>query len=613
MSPVSNNKTFTTVLHVTLGGAPLPDALAKYLTGGWVDASLNVPSAFELTFSDPNGKLTEKYASLKVGAPAVLAPFADGKRGEPLLTGEVTAIEVEGTPGQGRSLVLRGYDLGHRMLRNRRVEGYPNMTASDIVRKLAALNRVPIGKVEATQPVYELATQPNTTDWDFLSRLARENDKRLALDGKGKLTFAELPAASGGSTELKFGDNTLHCRVAMTAAGQVQKVDVRGWDPKTKRPLSAPTPSITSKEIVAGTTPAELTKTFGKAELTATRTPFTTQSQVTQAAKALADDVTGSFAEVEVAVNGNPKLMPGEAVKVTSAGKPFDGSYTATSVRHVFVSGRQYQTHLVVSGRQFRSLYGTASGGGEPAPAMPGVAVALVTNIKDPLKQNRVKLRFPWLSATYESDWCRVAQLGGKGGGGLMMPDVNDEVLCAFDRGSLEHPYVLAGLYNGVDKHTPATDGVTPVDPMSGKVQWRALTSRAGHTIELREKGAKTGATTGIRLRTGKGKLSIEMNEARTTLTIDSSGTVTIKGGRGVVVESGMDLSLIAKGLITMRAGMGVNVTTPTGRINVVAGLGIDVKGAKFKVTAAQSVINSPSFITSMIPIPNPAIANLPI
>ncbi|MFE5511497.1 MULTISPECIES: VgrG-related protein [unclassified Streptomyces] len=602
-----SEKTFTTVLHVQLDGTPLPDPLAVRLTEGWVDASVNVPSAFQLTFADKDGTLTEKFAFLKVGAMAVLSPFTDGRLGEPMLTGEVTAVEVDAAPGHGRYLILRGYDPGHRLLRNRRVEGYPNMTASDIARKLAGLNRIPIGRVDATPTVYELATQPNITDWDFLSRLARENDVRLSLDPAGRLVFAALPPASAAPSDttpaatspyvLDFGANTLHSRVSVTAAGQVGRVDVRGWDPRTKQALTSPTPAVASRDIVSDITPAQLSAPFGAAELTSTGTPFTTQAEVTQAASALADDVTGSFAEVEVAVTGNPALKPGQPVAVKGAGFPFEGRYTATGVRHVFASGRQFTTWLTVSGRQFRSLYGTASGGGEPAPPMPGVAVALVTNTKDPLSLGRVRLRFPWLSATYESGWCRVAQLGGRGGGGLVLPEVDDEVLCAFDRGSLEHPYVLAGLYNGVDRHTPATDRVPAVDPTSGRVQWRALTSRTGHTVELREEGGRTRASHGIRLRTAKGGLSVELNEARTTLTIDSDGTVTITGARGVTVESGTDLKLSA-----------------VGRIELSAGRGVDIKaGAKFKVSAlTQAVVNAPSFITSTVPMPNPVVANLP-
>ncbi|MFE6461148.1 VgrG-related protein [Streptomyces cinereoruber] len=602
-----SEKTFTTVLHVQLDGTPLPDPLAVRLTEGWVDASVNVPSAFQLTFSDKDGTLTEKFPFLKVGAMAVLSPFTDGRLGEPMLTGEVTAVEVDAAPGHGRYLILRGYDPGHRLLRNRRVEGYPNMTASDIVRKLAGLNRVPIGRIDATPTVYELATQPNITDWDFLSRLARENDVRLSLDPAGRLVFAALPPASAAPSDttpaatspyvLDFGSNTLHSRVSVTAAGQVGRVDVRGWDPRTKQALTSPTPAVASRDIVSDITPAQLAAPFGAAELAATGTPFTTQAEVTQAAAALADDVTGSFAEVEVAVTGNPALKPGQPVAVKGAGFPFEGRYTATGVRHVFASGRQFTTWLTVSGRQFRSLYGTVSGGGEPAPPMPGVAVALVTNTKDPLSLGRVRLRFPWLSATYESGWCRVAQLGGRGGGGLVLPEVDDEVLCAFDRGSLEHPYVLAGLYNGIDRHTPATDRVPPVDPTSGRVQWRALTSRTGHTVELREEGGRTRASHGIRLRTSKGGLSVELNEARTTLTIDSDGTVTITGARGVTVESGTDLKLSAVGRIELSAGMGVDIKA----------------GAKFKVSAlTQAVVNAPSFITSTVPMPNPVVANLP-
>ncbi|MBP2586864.1 phage protein D [Streptomyces sp. PvR006] len=602
-----SEKTFTTVLHVQLDGTPLPDPLAVRLTEGWVDASVNVPSAFQLTFSDKDGTLTTKFPFLKVGAMAVLSPFTDGRLGEPMLTGEVTAVEVDAAPGHGRYLIVRGYDPGHRLLRSRRVEGYPHMTASDIVRKLAGLNRIPLGKVDATPTVYELATQPNITDWDFLSRLARENDVRLSLDPAGRLVFAALPPASSAPADttpaaaspyvLDFGSNTLQSRVSVTAAGQVGKVDVRGWDPRTKQALSSPTPTVASKEIVSDITPAQLSAPFGPAELAATDTPFTTQSEVTQAATALADDVTGSFAELEVAVTGNPALKPGQPVAVKGAGFPFEGRYTATGVRHVFASGRQFATWLTVSGRQFRSLYGTASGGGEAAPPMPGVAVALVTNTKDPLSLGRVRLRFPWLSATYESGWCRVAQLGGRGGGGLMLPEVDDEVLCAFDRGSLEHPYVLAGLYNGVDKHTPATDRVPPVDPTSGRVQWRALTSRTGHTVELREEGGRTRASHGIRLRTAKGGLSVELNEARTTLTIDSDGTVTISGARGVTVESGADLTLSATGRITLDAGLGVNIKA----------------GTKFKVAAlTEAVVNAPALITMTPPLPNPLKASLP-
>jgi phage protein D/phage baseplate assembly protein gpV len=574
-----SQQTYTCVLRVEVGGAPLPDGLAAVLTDGWVDTSVNVPAAFRLSFSDPGGELVRRFPQLAAGASVRLSPVTDGTRGNPMLTGEITAMEVD-ADATGRSLVIRGYDQGHRLLRNRRVAGYPNMTATDIVRRLAAKNGLRVGRIDPTSTVYELATQPNITDWDFLVRLARENDVRLWFDEDGALQFTGLPAASGAPADttpstqspyvLEFGANTLYSKAGVTAAGQVRTVTVRGWDVRTKRPLVADARADTTPDVRAEVTPADLTARFGDADLVDTAVPYGTQAEVRHAADALAHDVAGSFAELEVAVTGNPDLRPGQPVALKGAGFPFEGQYTITGVRHMFSSGRQYTTRVTVTGRQFRSLYGLASArASTAAPPLPGVVVALVSNVKDPMSMSRVKVRFPWLSDTYESDWCRVAQFGGVRGGGLLLPEVGDEVLVAFDRGSLEHPYVLAGLYNGVDKPTDNPDGLAAVDAFSGEVNWRSLASRSGHMVELLD--APTRRAKGIRLRTGDGALTVHLDQTRTTVTVHSDGTVTIEGSRGVDVRAGGDLNLTATGSVNISGGGAVNIKAG-GRVGVNAG-----------------------------------------
>ncbi|MFJ9630140.1 VgrG-related protein [Streptomyces sp. NPDC101175] len=570
------SKSYTTVLKVRVQGVPLPDAVAGRLVSAWIDASVNVPAAFRLVFSDPARDLLSTFPALAVGAKAELVPYTDGTRGRPLLTGEVTALEAD-ADGTGKSLIVRGYDPGHRLLRNRRVAGYPNMTAADIVRRLATENGLGVGTVDSTPTVYELATQPNLTDWDFLSRLARENDVRLYFDEEGRLQFTALRTASGAPADttpaaqspyvLEFGVNAGESRVSVTAARQVPSVSVRGWDVQTKRPLTADARATASAEILTGTTPAEVAAPFGAASLTATGVPYATQAQVRHAAEALADDVAGSFAELEIAVDGNPELRPGVPVALGGAGAPFEGKYTVTGVRHVFASRQRYTTWVQVSGRQFRSLYGLAAGPRE-APALPGVVVAVVSNIKDPLRMGRVKLRFPWLSDTYESDWCRVAQFGGVRGGGLILPEVNDEVLAAFDRGSLEHPYVLAGLYNGVDKLPRIKEGSPPVDATSGTVNWRSLASRSGQAVELLDDGRRA---RGVRLRTGDGALTVHLDQNRTTVTVRSDGSVTIQGARGVDVKAGADLNLTAGRAVNITAGAALNLKAG-GKVELAAG-----------------------------------------
>ena len=78
---------------------------------------------------------------------------------------------------------------------------------------------------------------------------------------------------------------------------------------------------------------------------------------------------------------------------------------------------------------------------------------ALVSNIDDPDELGRMKVTFPWLGDKSESHWARVAVPGaGNERGVLIMPEVGDEVLVAFDHGDPRLPYVIGGLYNGKDK-----------------------------------------------------------------------------------------------------------------------------------------------------------------
>ncbi len=89
-----------------------------------------------------------------------------------------------------------------------------------------------------------------------------------------------------------------------------------------------------------------------------------------------------------------------------------------------------------------------------------GVAEAIVTDVNDPEKEGRVKLRYPWFDDQTVSDWCRVRQLyAGNGYGTFFVPEVGDEVLVAFVHGDMRLPIVMGGLYNGSDKPSVFRDG----------------------------------------------------------------------------------------------------------------------------------------------------------
>lgn len=158
-------------------------------------------------------------------------------------------------------------------------------------------------------------------------------------------------------------------------------------------------------------------------------------------------------------------MRAGTAVALNAVGAPFEGRYTVTTSRHVFDAVRGYETWITVSGQQERSVYGLT--GGSPAAASgsrcAGLVSGTVTDTQDPEGSGRVKVRFPWLSDEYASDWARTAQSGGTGGGEAFIPEVGDEVLVGFEHGHLDRPYVLAGLYNGQDRPgVEAGEGAQP-------------------------------------------------------------------------------------------------------------------------------------------------------
>ncbi|QJT02901.1 VgrG-related protein [Streptomyces asoensis] len=601
---------FSSVIQVTLGGGPLPVDIAPLLVEGWVDQGLGVPAAFRLTFRDP-GRLVLGKLGVKFGTPVVLAPIADGKgASDPLLTGEVCGLEAD-YDGTGTFTVIRGYDFGHRLMRQRRVAAYRNQSASDIARKLAAQDGVPVGKIQSTKTVYEFISQANVTDWDFLARLADENEMVMSVDAKGKFQFVKPDPASGApptSTPgdkspfvLEAGTDILRLRAAVTAAEQVATVEARGWDVTTKKKLTATAPAKTNPGISIGTTPGEAAAKFKPAKLVDAQTPYDRQSEVKFAAEALADDVTGSFAELEVIARGTPKLRPGLPVTLADVGAPFEGKYTATSVRHVFGDGKHYEAWVTVSGRQWRSLYGLSSGGGNASNGLnlPGTANALVTDVSDPLKQGRVKLQFPWLDDAYVSDWTRVVQWGGKRGGSIFPLDVGDEVLVGFDRGALDHPYVIGGLYNGKDKPTPVKD-VPLHDGARQRASRHTLSDREGNRVDLLSQ--RTGGKQGVRLTSGDDKLVINLDRAQTEITVDSKGTVSITGSRSVTVKAGTDLTLTAGrniairsgGSITLRGNL-INIRSMTGMVSVDAAGLLNLKsgGAATFSAGATVQINS--------------------
>jgi uncharacterized protein involved in type VI secretion and phage assembly len=191
-----------------------------------------------------------------------------------------------------------------------------------------------------------------------------------------------------------------------------------------------------------------------------------------------------------------------------------------------------------------------------------GVAIALVTQNNDPEKLCRVKVRFPWYDKPTESYWARLAApMAGANRGAVLIPEVGDEVLVAFEREDVRFPCVLGALWNGKDKPPVAND--------DGKNDKRILQSRKEHyllfddgrsgVVELlHEKGRKIRFDdNGFAVQDENGNV-VKVDSNSGAMTIEAKGQLKIKAA-SISIEATGSLELKANGTVTIRGAL-VNI-----------------------------------------------------
>lgn len=552
----------SSVFRISVDGTELPDELQLALLDASIEDELNLPDACELVFRDPvraaisRGRF-EPGTALEVKLVSEATPS-----GASIFEGEITAIEAE-VDRDSNVTIVRGYDHLHRLQRGTHTETYLDMTYGDIVTAVVQRHGLDLGDAGSNTVVHEAVVQFNETDWEFVTRLAaRIGHEVVMIDGKVALrpppTTDDAPPEgevdSDRGRQLVIGGNVLQLRSTISGGEQVRDVSVRGWDPKVKEAVEGlVTASSSADSAAAGMGSAEVAEKLQGGTLVLT--PAVESAEVaSDEAEATMQQLGSAVAELEGVVFGNPDLRAGRSVSLVGLGKPFDGNYVLTSCRHSFTAATGYRTAIRVSGRQNRTLLGVIGGGGRGRRngEIGGVVPALVSDVDDPEGLARVKVTFPWLAKDVASHWARVSMLGaGPERGLVILPEVDDEVLVAFEHGDARYPVVIGGLYNGQD-----TPPVTPVD--SGAVVTRAFVSRTGHRIEFHDEDEA------ITLITGDENHRIVLDASGQKLLIESSGDVEIRSQKTVSLHSPQGMSLECDGELELK-GMGVTIDAGAG------------------------------------------------
>ena len=540
---------------IEVDGSPLDDAIEPLVEQVQVDSNLLQPDAFLIVFNDHDGDVLGR-SRIKIGSTIEIKGTAlESTQPESLISGEVTSLGGEYETGTSR-LVVRGYDLAHRLQRGRQTATYLNQKDSDIAQAVASRANLDTGSIDDSGAVHDWVAQANQSDWEFLTTRARAIGFEVSVSD-GKLNFQKPTPASAApdpgdenSTDplqLVFGQRLLRFRPRVTSAEQVSTIELHGWDPDKKIVVKGRALADTTSAVLPSN-PADLAALFGTPEYVVSDRAHATQTDADDGAEAVAEQIGSAFAEADGTARGNPKLKAGVAVSVAAVADAFTGKYTLSQTSHVF-DEEGYRTDFRVNGRAERSLLGLAGGGSSGAnsgKASPinGLVIAIVTGNDDPNQLGRVKLSFPWLSDSFESDWAPVSQLGaGPNSGAVFLPEVGDEVLVGFGFGNIHQPYVIGGLYNGVDKPNL---GAGLVD--NGKIKRRGFVSRKGHKLVFLDGDDKSG----IALITSDGKIRIGLKETDGELHLVCDGKI--------VIESTGDMKLTSQGSLELSGSSGVKI-----------------------------------------------------
>mgnify|MGYP001176813645 CR=1 FL=1 len=194
-----------------------------------------------------------------------------------------------------------------------------------------------------------------------------------------------------------------------------------------------------------------------------------------------------------------------------------------------------------------------------------GVMVATVTNINDPDKLGRVKLKFPVRENEHETDWAPIVSLmTGSAMGTLFLPDVGDEVLVAFHLGHLNQPFVIGSLWNSQKK--------PPTYEQTNKI--RKIKTKKGHEVIFDDNDSAAKLT----LKTPDGH-KIEFDDQKDTVKM-----VTSTNNQEVSITGG------SSGKVTVKCGTSKIEITQTGDITINATKAVTIKGPQINVEASAKL-----------------------
>ena len=348
---MSDDRLLVPKLEVLIKGERLSLKAKVELIAVTVSEDLDAPGMFSLelanwdtikgqvTWSDSDRLDIGNLVEIKMGYQSNL---------KNLITGEITGLEPEFSQNSFPTVIARGYDFRHRLLRGRKTRSFAKMKDSDIASKIATEQGLS-GQVKDSKVKLDYVLQANQTDLDFLQERSRRIGYEIFVENK-TLYFQPHQNNQQKVLTLKWDENLIEFSPRLSTMTQVGQIEVHSWNPKQKKALIGKAAIGSETTTMNGSTsgPKEAKKAFGKATHTIVSEPVSTQAEADQIAKGQFNDMALAYITGEGICVGQPDLRAGKTIEVTGIGKRFSGLYYVTSATHTYSKESGYRTEFSV-------------------------------------------------------------------------------------------------------------------------------------------------------------------------------------------------------------------------------------------------------------------------
>ncbi|WP_299963871.1 type VI secretion system tip protein VgrG [uncultured Roseobacter sp.] len=568
VSPVWSADADLITLDIRMNGKVVP---GKYIIEGIeTDHLLNrIPKA-RITIAD--GSRVE--ADFPASADSIFAPGAEievlaGYHGKnkTLFKGVVVgqALRVHGEDAQ--HLCLDCQDKAAKLTVTRSTGLFADMADSDAIESLISAAGLS-ADVTSGGDKLEFQSKLYATDWDFLLARAEANGHVVSVDA-GKITIGP-PTFETPTFSATYGDTIIDVDLQLSAREQLGSVKATAWDPSTQETTSASAsePSANKQGAQSG---KKLSEVLNLTEPTLRSYGTMTDAQLKTLADAHLLKSRLSRFSGTITVPGNAGLKIGDQIQLEGLGKIFSGDAYISAVHHV-VRGGDWQTTLGF-GLEFRWFTDTTRDvSAAPAtgwrPGTTGLEIATVLKThEDPQNQRRIQVALPLRDGGKEGMWVRLASSYASEGFGIeFLPEVGDEVVLGFLNGDPDAAVMLGALHSS--KRT------APVEP-DAQNTIKTIVTRAQHKVTFDDDKKIITVET-----PGGHKLTLSDEDKSITIE-DSNKNTTVMNDSGIKTTSPKDITIEATGSVTIKGTGGVDISSPAD---------VSAKGANVSVSAEMAL-----------------------